>query len=93
VNICDHHQHTETRKIVNRISRAAGYLESVKRMVEEGRDCSDVLIQLAAVRSAINSIGKLVLSDHMEHCIVDAVEHGDYEALDRLNDAIDKFLK
>ena len=90
--MCEHH-HTETKRIVNRISRAVGHLESVKRMVEEGRDCSDVLIQLAAVRSAINGVGKLLLNDHMEHCIVNAVEHGDREALARLNAAIDQFLK
>lgn len=89
----NHHEHTETKRIINRISRATGHLESVKRMVEEGRDCSDILIQLAAVRSAINNIGKLILSDHMEHCIVDAIERGNHEALDKLNDAIDKFLK
>jgi len=87
------HTHTETRHILNRLSRATGHLASIQRMVEEGRDCSDILIQLAAVRSAINNIGKLLLSDHMEHCIVDAIEHGDHEALSRLNDAIDKFLK
>lgn len=91
--MCSHHEHTETKKIVNRLSRAAGHIEAIKRMVEEGRDCSEVLIQLAAVRSAINSIGKIVLSDHMEHCIVDAIEHGDHDALNKLNDAIDKFLK
>jgi len=87
------HQHTETQKILNRLSRATGHLESIRRMVEEGRDCSDVLIQLAAVRSAINSIGKLILSDHIEHCLTDAVEHGDLIALDNLHAAIDQFLK
>ena len=91
--MCTNHEHTETRQVINRLSRATGHLESIKRMVEEGRDCSDVLIQLAAVRSAINNIGKIILSDHMEHCIVDAIEHGDREALDKLNDAIDKFLR
>lgn len=91
--MCDQHVHTETKKIVNRLARATGHLESIRHMVEEGRDCSDVLIQLAAVRSAINNIGKLILSDHMEHCIVDAIEHGDREALDKLNRAIDQFLK
>jgi len=91
--MCDHHVHTETKRILNRLSRAAGHLESIKRMVEEGRDCSEVLIQLAAVRSAINNIGKIILSDHMEHCIVDALEHGDRQALDKLNDAVDKFVK
>ena len=68
-------------------------MESIKRMVEEGRDCSDVLIQLAAVRSAINNVGKLILNDHIEHCIVEAVEKDDHEALQRLKSAIDQFLK
>ena len=87
------HHHTETKNVIHRISRAAGHLEAIKKMVEDGRDCGDVLIQLAAVRSAINNIGKIVLSDHMEHCIAEAVEHGDREALDSFNKAIATFLK
>ena len=87
------HHHTETKNVLNRISRACGHLEAIKRMVEEDRDCGDILIQLAAVRSAINNIGKIVLADHMEHCIAEAVESGDREALDKFNDAIAKFLK
>ena len=79
--------------MVNRISRAAGHLNSIKKMVEEGRDCSEVLIQLSAVRAAINSIGKIVLKDHMEHCIVQAVKDGDNEAIDNFEKAIEKFLK
>ena len=88
-----HHPHTETKNILNRLSRATGHLEAIRKMVEEDRDCGDVLIQLAAVRSAINNIGKIILADHMEHCVADAVEHGDREALDRFNDAIAKVLK
>lgn len=62
-------------------------------MVENDDDCSDVLIQLAAVKSAINNTGKVILKDHMEHCIVHAVEDGDIEMIDELNNAIDKFMK
>ena len=92
--MCDqNHQHTQTKQVVNRLSRAAGHLESVKRMVEEGRDCSEVLIQLAAVRSAINNAAKLLISDHMEHCIRDAIERGDTDALRKFNDSIDQFLR
>ena len=87
------HKHTETKNVLNRIARATGHLEAIRKMVEEGRDCGDVLIQLAAVRSAINSIGRIILADHMEHCVADAVENGDHEALDRFSDAIAKFLK
>ncbi|GAA0122384.1 MULTISPECIES: metal-sensing transcriptional repressor [Clostridium] len=87
------HTHTNTKAVVNRLSRAIGHLESVKRMVEEGRDCSEVLIQVSAVKSAINNIGKIILQDHIENCVVDAVETGDKKVLEDLNDAIDKFMK
>lgn len=87
------HSHTQTRQVVNRLARAIGHLERVKAMVEEGRDCTEVLIQLAAVRSAINSTGKVILRDHLEHCIVDAVECGDSAALEDFIKAIDQFVK
>ena len=50
-----HHSHAQTKAVLNRLSRAIGHLESIKRMVEDGRDCSEVLIQLSAVKSAINN--------------------------------------
>ena len=92
-----HHGHTHsdehTKAVVNRLAKAIGHLESVKRMVEDGRDCSEVLIQLAAVKSAINNTGKVILKDHIQTCVVDAVEHGDQVTLDELYSAIEKFIK
>ena len=75
------HTHANTKAVLNRLSRAIGHLESIRRMVEEGRDCSEVLIQLSAVKSAINNTGKVILKDHIEHCLVEAVECGDMEAI------------
>ena len=69
-----------------------GHLEKVKRMVEEGYDCSEVLVQLAAVRSALDNTGKVILKDHMRHCMVDAVAAGDQEAIEDLIQAIDKLV-
>ena len=86
------HSHVHTKAVLNRMSRAIGHLESVKRMVEDGRDCSEVLIQLAAVRSAIGNTAKIILKDHIEHCIVDAVESKDASKLDELNKAIERFM-
>ena len=77
------HVHENTQAVLNRLSRAIGHLESVRKMVENGRDCSEVLIQIAAVRAAITNIGKVILQDHIQHCIVDAVEHDDEQALDK----------
>ena len=88
-----HHSHAQTKAVLNRLSRAIGHLESIRRMVEAGRDCSEVLIQLSAVKSAINNTGKIILQDHIEHCIVDAVEHGDKDAIKELERAIDRFMK
>ena len=85
------HTHTQTKAVINRLSRAIGHLESVKRMVESGRDCTDVLLQLAAVRSALNSTAKVILKDHLEHCISDT-EVDAAEQLKALNEAIDKFM-
>ena len=88
-----HHSHAQTKAVLNRLSRAIGHMESIKRMVEEGRDCSEVLIQLSAVKSAINNTGKIILQDHIEQSIVDAVEHGDKDAIKELERAIDRFMK
>ncbi|MCG8401813.1 MAG: metal-sensing transcriptional repressor [Firmicutes bacterium] len=87
------HEHHNTKAVLNRISRATGHMQSIKRMVEEGKDCSEILIQLSAVRSAINNIGRIILQDHIDHCIVEAAKSGDEKVLDDLSYAIEKFLK
>ena len=87
------HHHKNTKAVLNRMNRAIGHMEAVKTMIEDGRDCSEVLIQIAAVRSAINNIGKIILEDHINHCLVDAIETGDEQVLKDLNEAINKFVK
>ena len=75
------HTHPNAKAVSNRLARAIGHLESVKRMVDRGEDCSEILVQLAAVRSAIQNAGKVILMDHLNHCIVD------------FGEAIKKFVK
>lgn len=87
------HSHEHTKAVLNRLSRAIGHLQRVRAMVEDGRDCSEVLVQIAAVRSAIDNTGKLILQDHLKHCIVDAAVEGDQKAIDDLCEAIDKYMK
>ena len=91
------HSHThdpeQVRAIVNRLKRSVGHLDKVRRMVEEGEDCADVLIQLSAVKSEINNTGKLILKQHMEHCIVEAVRENDRESIEKMNEAIDRVMK
>ena len=87
------HSHTQTKMVMNRLARISGHLEAIKRMIEDGRDCSDVLIQLSAVDSAIVSVSKVILKDHIDHCIVDAIHGNDLEAVENLKKAISTFVK
>jgi CsoR family transcriptional regulator, copper-sensing transcriptional repressor len=92
-----HHKHihnqAEKKAVINRLSKVVGHIEAIKRMVENDLDCNQVLIQLAAVRAAINNTGNLVLKNHISHCIVEAAHQGDDQAIKDLNNAIDRFLK
>ena len=85
-------KHEHTKAVLNRISRTIGHLNAIKTMIEEGRDCSEVLIQLSAVRSAITNVSKVILKDHIDHCIVDAVKENDEESIANLKEAIEKLL-
>ena len=87
------HTHQNTRQVLNRLSRIIGHLNAVKTMVETGRYCSEVLIQLAAVQSALNGVCQVILEDHIDHCIVDAVQTGDMAAIEELNKAIKTLMK
>lgn len=86
-----YHDPSVKKKQVNRLSRTIGHLEKVKRMIENDEDCGEVLIQLAACKGAINSLGKEIMNEHMEHCIIHAIEDGDTKALDSFKEAIKKF--
>ena len=86
------HEHEHTKAVINRLSRAAGHLSAVKKMVEEGRDCSEVLIQLSAVKAEISSTEKVILKDHLEHCVADALKNGDEDSMKDLLSAIDRML-
>lgn len=87
------HHHTQTKSILNRLSRITGHIEAVKRMVEQERDCSEILIQLAAVDSAVMSVSRVILKDHIDHCIVDAVHNNDMSAVEDLKKAMETFIK
>ncbi len=87
------HAHKRTKEVVNRLSRIEGHVRAVKTMVESGRACPDVLIQLAAVRSAVEQVSRVVLSDHVESCLRGAAATGAAdEEWTRLKEALDKFI-
>lgn len=85
-------EHKNTKAVINRLARSVGHLSAVKKMVEDGRDCSEVLIQLSAVKAEIAAAEKVVLKDHIEHCVADAVLENDEETMKNLMAAIDKII-
>ncbi|MDO4323503.1 MAG: metal-sensing transcriptional repressor [Lachnospiraceae bacterium] len=87
-------EHEKNQKaIINRMAKIIGHTKSVKTMVEDGRDCSEVLIQLSAVKAAINNTGKEVLKLYLQECLQDAVENSNPEKLRELNRIIETFMK
>lgn len=87
------HNQTQTKAVSNRLARAIGHLESVKRMVESNRDCTDILIQLSAVQAALSNTAKIILKDHIQHCLLDIIEQDNQKALNDLNEAIERFMR
>ncbi len=87
-------EHTRTRQVVSRLARIQGHVGAVKRMVEDGRRCADVLVQIAAVRAALDRAAKELLSDHMEHCILGSRDGRDSrKALAELRGALARFIR
>ncbi len=86
--------HKESLKeVIDRLAKIEGHIRSVREMVSSGRDCPDVLIQIAAVRSALNQVGKLIMEEHIETCIVKAFEEGEEEkAIADLKEALRKLI-
>ncbi|MEM7768947.1 MAG: metal-sensitive transcriptional regulator [Cyanobacteria bacterium P01_A01_bin.37] len=89
------HVHSEEslRMIVNRLSRIEGHIRGVKSMVQEGRPCPDVLVQIAAVRGALNRVARVILDEHLTDCVGRAAAEGNIDdEIDALKAALDRFL-
>ncbi len=85
--------HTKTRQIANRLARIEGHTAAIRTMVMQGRPCPDVLTQLAAVRAALDQVGRLVLEDHVAHCVVEAARRGEARrTLADLTTALQRFI-
>ncbi|MDO9713672.1 metal-sensing transcriptional repressor [Paracraurococcus lichenis] len=69
----DPHRHTSHPEVVKRLKRAAGHLQGVVEMIEAGRPCLDIAQQLHAVEAAIANAKRMLIHDHLDHCLDDAV--------------------
>ncbi|MEB3179827.1 MAG: metal-sensitive transcriptional regulator [Nostocaceae cyanobacterium] len=89
------HVHSEEslRRIVNRLSRIEGHIRGIKTMVQESRPCPDVLVQIAAVRGALDRVARLILDEHLTECIARAAKEGNIQVeIEELKTALDRFL-
>lgn len=87
------HDPDSIRRIVNRLSRIEGHVRGLKRMVQEQENCPDVLIQVAAVRGALDKVARLILDEHLTQCVVRAAEQGNIQdEIEALQAALNRFL-
>ncbi len=89
------HVHTEEsqRKVVNRLSRIEGHIRGIKTMVQSDRPCPDVMVQIAAVRGALDRVARMILDEHLTQCIARAAKEGNIEnEIEELKAALDRFL-
>nr|WP_276946243.1 metal-sensing transcriptional repressor [Eisenbergiella massiliensis] len=92
---CPHHKHTPrtpeaTHQLQNRLNRMIGQLNGIKKMLDDNRYCGDILTQIAAVESALQSFGYIILQDHLETCVVEEIQNGNTEILEEAIDLIKK---
>lgn len=87
------HSEESLRRIVNRLSRIEGHIRGIKTMVQQNSPCPDVLLQIAAVRGALDKVARIVLDEHLTECIARAAQEGDIELeIAQLKAALDRFL-
>ncbi|UFJ40861.1 metal-sensitive transcriptional regulator [Brevibacillus humidisoli] len=100
---CEECAHTEERKshhsdkvksnLTARLNRIEGQIRGIKGMIEKDVYCDDVLNQIAAVQSALNAVGKMLLEGHMKSCVVERIQEGDQEVIDELMKTVAKLMK
>jgi len=87
------HDEESLRRIINRLSRIEGHIRGIKTMVQESRPCPDVLVQIAAVRGALDRVARIILDEHLTDCIGRAAQQGNIEVeIEELKAALDRFL-
>jgi CsoR family transcriptional regulator, copper-sensing transcriptional repressor len=103
-NSDSHHHHSDSahphvhneesmRRLVNRLSRIEGHIRGIKTMVQENRPCPEVLVQVAAVRGALDRVARIILDEHLTECIARAAKEGNIDSeIEELKSALDRFL-
>ncbi|AUN15532.1 metal-sensitive transcriptional regulator [Paraclostridium sordellii] len=83
--------------LIKRLNRIEGQVKGIQKMIEDERYCVDILVQISAIRSAINKVGNIILENHIKGCVSNSIKYGDFEQSDalisELMQTINKFTK
>jgi len=83
----------DVKSVCDRLARIEGHIRGISRMVEEQQQCEDILIQIAAVESAMHKVGQMILQDHLAGCFIEGIKDGkEEETLRKLKSALDRFV-
>ncbi|OMP66184.1 metal-sensitive transcriptional regulator [Domibacillus epiphyticus] len=88
-----HHSDAVKKNLVTRLNRIEGQIRGIKGMIEKDAYCDDVITQIAATQSALNSVAKLLLEGHVKTCVTERIQEGDVEVIDELIVTIQKLMK
>ena len=88
-----HRSEKEQRDLMNRLKRIEGQVRGVQKMLESDAYCPEILIQVSAINSALNSFSKTLLASHMRSCVINDIKSGNEEVIDELVDTLQKMMK
>lgn len=83
----------EFKDLMNRLKRIEGQVRGVENMLENGVYCTDILIQVSAINSALNSFNKVLLGNHLKTCVAENIKNGNNEVIDELVVTLQKLMK
>jgi DNA-binding FrmR family transcriptional regulator len=83
----------EFKDLMNRLKRIEGQVKGVQRMLEENAYCPDIMVQVAAINSALNSFNKVLLAEHLKTCVVDDIKAGREDTIEELTETLKKVMK
>jgi CsoR family transcriptional regulator, copper-sensing transcriptional repressor len=85
--------HKQRKNVRDRLVRAEGHVRGIIKMIDEEKECPDILLQIAAVKAALEKASVILLEDHIEHCLIEAVKSGDVEPqIEELKAALQKLI-
>lgn len=87
-------KHANSHDVLNRLSKIEGHVRGIVKMVEQDKPCNEILLQISAIQAAISKVGEIVLTDHIEECIVSKIEDKEIKKSIRLfKDAMSRLIR